>query len=457
MTVRSIWRGLNGFLDSIAGRIFLFLTVGTCAAAILSLLAAEQLRLRDYQRYSRERIVESAVDIAENLRRTPQSTRSLLLSGRVYGVHLTTAPPKAFAPDPKVLAMLALQMKYAKPTAAGQVPPITCKRLYIAGYQMEAAGAVYVAPDCWLVRYVDDRNAQRTLLLDLPRLRAPQSSTLNPVYLCTVVLASALLSAFIAGWASAPIRRLEASARAFSVALDAEPLPERGPSEVRTAIATFNLMQRKVRASVSERIQLLAAISHDLQTPLTRLRLRLELIPDEGLRSRLIADLTATQALVREGLDLARSSESSEAWALVDLDSLLASLAEDASEFGAAVVFVQGCGATVRIKPNTLIRCIGNLVDNAIKYAGSAELGCEARGQTTVITVRDHGPGLPEDRLETVFEPFVRGDDSRSRETGGTGIGLTIARAQAKTFGADVTLANHPDGGLIGHIVVRAV
>jgi signal transduction histidine kinase len=457
MNLSAIWRAPARFLDSMAGRIFLFLTLGTCAAAILSLLAAEQMRSRDNQLYRRERVVESAVDIADGLRRTPQLTQSLLSTGRVYGVHLATKSGEPVTPDAQMMEILKRQLTHARGIEAGQTPYIACKRLYNSQFDKKAAGAIYIKPDCWVIGYVDDQNTQRSLIIDVPNLKEPASSTLNPIYLCTVILASALLSAVIARWASAPIRRLEASASAFSLTLDAEPLPERGPSEVRTAIATFNLMQQRVRTSLSERIHLLAAISHDLQTPLTRLRLRLEQVQDPDLRERLIADLTATQTLVREGLELARSSESSENWAWVDLDSLLASLAEDASEFGSQVTFTQGCKATVRVKPNALIRCLSNLIDNAVKYAGSAELGCHLQAQHIVITVRDHGPGIPDALLEMVFDPFVRGDDSRSRETGGTGIGLTIARAQAKTFDADITLANHPGGGLIGQVQVRLV
>jgi len=228
-------------------------------------------------------------------------------------------------------------------------------------------------------------------------------------------------------------------------------VPETGPSEVRAALSTFNLMQRRVTDGFRQRTGLLASISHDLQTPLTRLRLRLEGVENSALRSRLIEDLSATQRLVREGLELARSSESIEDWSWVDLDSMLASVTEDAQELGGLVDYVHDCGITIRVKPGALSRCINNLVDNALKYAGAAELSCGFNdGGSLVLTVRDGGPGIPPGQLARMFEPFVRGDTAA---VPGTGIGLSIARAQAATFDAQVILSNQTGGGLSAAIL----
>ncbi len=197
--------------------------------------------------------------------------------------------------------------------------------------------------------------------------------------------------------------------------MDGDQIDETGPREVRAALATFNVMQKRVRDGFQNRTQLLASISHDLQTPLTRLRLRLEQVTDEKLRQKLISDLATTQSLVREGLDLARSTESGEAWSVVDLDSLVASIAEDAAEFGATVSFSGGCGRNVRVKPNALGRCLNNLIDNAVRYGGDAEVSCHADDERVVISVRDHGPGLSPECIERMFEPFVRGEGESAR------------------------------------------
>jgi signal transduction histidine kinase len=193
---------------------------------------------------------------------------------------------------------------------------------------------------------------------------------------------------------------------------------------------------------------MLAAITHDLQTPVTRLRLRLENVADETLRERLVGDLAAMQALIREGLELARSAESAEQRAALDLDSLLESIVEDAVEAGADVRFDKPSGAVLMLRPLAMHRLFSNLVDNAVTYGQSARVSVEQDAERVVVRIRDSGPGLDGDELEAVFDPFVRLETSRSRETGGAGLGLTIARALAEKDGAWLVLRNHPQGGL---------
>jgi signal transduction histidine kinase len=154
------------------------------------------------------------------------------------------------------------------------------------------------------------------------------------------------------------------------------------------------------------------------------------------------------RALIDEGLELARSAATSEPLVPLDLDSLLESLAEDARDAGADAVFERGCQSVLQLRPLAARRLFSNLIDNAIKYGGGVLISAECRGNEVTVRVRDRGPGLPPDMLERVFDPFVRVDDSRSRETGGAGLGLTIARMLAEKIGATLTLRNHPDGGL---------
>ena len=193
---------------------------------------------------------------------------------------------------------------------------------------------------------------------------------------------------------------------------------------------------------------MLAAITHDLQTPVTRLRLRLEKVEDEALREKLIADLAAMKALIDEGLELARSAETSEPKVMLDLDSLLESLVEDAVDAGGNAVFEQGSQAVMQLRPLAIGRLFSNLIDNALKHGGSARVSAAKIGGHVTVRVRDNGPGLPDDMLEKVFDPFVRVEGSRSRETGGAGLGLTIARTLAEKNGASLKLRNHPEGGL---------
>ncbi|TPG55270.1 ATP-binding protein [Sphingomonas glacialis] len=444
----------RAFVGSMAGRIFLILAIGMSAASIGSLFVAEQARQRDFKHVRLERVALSTVDVVKRLQDSPEVFGKLLAERRIFGA-IPAPATIAVSPNPELSGILRQRLGAAARPEAGQVPSQTCLPRRSTDIGRLAAGiADLPEPDCWVIRFVDRAGVSHSLAILLPALILPRSSTLDPAYLSIVFGASALLAMIVARLAAAPLRRLAEAARAVSIASEPEPVAERGPTEVQAALRSFNVMQQRVRDGVRDRTQLLAAISHDLQTPLTRLRLRLEQVSDDALRERLTADLVATQTLVREGLELARSSESREPLSSVDIDSLLSSIAEDASEFGSDVTFVGGCGAVARVKPNALTRTIVNLVENAVKHGGSAQIECFKTPGKVTIAIRDFGSGIPESRIEAMFAPFERGDASRSRSTGGTGLGLTIARAQAKTFGAEVFLSNHPAGGLLAAVVL---
>lgn len=447
---------LGAFAGSLAGRLALILTIGIAAAAIISLLAAEQARIHDFRRVQLERVVASTTDIASRYARDPARTADLLSQHRVLGAREAPREWQAITPDPNLGRLLAAQLGPQADAQAMQMPHASCFPNFIGAIRV-AGMSESALPDCWFVLFRDAGGAQRRLAIDLAPFRIPPSSTLDPVYLLLIVAASTILSLIVARFATAPLRRLTAAARAFSITVDPEPIPEDGPREVRLALRTFNVMQNRVREGFRERTQILAAVAHDLQTPLTRLRLRLEQVTDDTLRERLISDLAATQHLVRDGLELARSSESREPWSIVDIDSILSSVAEDAAEFGADVRFLSGCGAQARVKPNALGRCVSNLVDNAVKYAGDAELTCAIAGTDLVIRVRDHGPGIAAARIEDAFEPFRRfqGGGGNTPAPQGSGLGLTIAKAQAETFGAALSLHHHPEGGLVATIRLK--
>jgi signal transduction histidine kinase len=199
---------------------------------------------------------------------------------------------------------------------------------------------------------------------------------------------------------------------------------------------------------------MLAAITHDLQTPLTRMRLRLEKVSDSELQERLIGDLSAMQAMVREGLDLARSMDTTESMQLLDLDSLLDSVCDDAADASQAVTLSGRSGMALLGRPLDLRRCLGNLIDNAVKYGQQAQVTADRVNGAARIRVRDAGPGIPQAEQTRVFDPFYRVETSRSRESGGTGLGLTIARNIAEQHGGSIALANHPEGGLEATLIL---
>jgi signal transduction histidine kinase len=250
-----------------------------------------------------------------------------------------------------------------------------------------------------------------------------------------------------------PLRALAEAADALGPDLRPVELPERGPSEVLRSARAFNAMQRRIAAYVDERVRILAAISHDLQTPITRMRLRVDMMDDEAQGSqqrRLRADLDELQGLVKDGIGYARAMHGErEPARAIDLDAQLDSLVLDYRDAGNAVELEGRVGAPVQTRPKALRRIVGNLVDNALKFGGSARIvaGRDSQG-AVLVRVLDNGPGIPADQLEAVFEPFFRLEASRNRDTGGTGLGLAIARQLAGSLGGTLTLHNRPEGGL---------
>lgn len=238
--------------------------------------------------------------------------------------------------------------------------------------------------------------------------------------------------------------------------VDASPLRDEGPREVRRAALAFNEMQRRLRAFVRDRTQMLAAISHDLRTPLTRLRLRAELIEDEDEQRKMIADLDAMGAMIDAALAFAREEAAGEKTVALDLAVLLQTVCEAAADAGGIVTYHGLAHVTCVGRPPALRRAITNLVDNALIYGGQARVGLELAGRELIVTVDDDGPGISGDELERVFEPFRRLEASRSRETGGTGLGLALARAAIAAHGGTVRLANRPEGGLRARVVLPA-
>ncbi|MDE2139834.1 MAG: hypothetical protein KGJ17_04935 [Gammaproteobacteria bacterium] len=218
--------------------------------------------------------------------------------------------------------------------------------------------------------------------------------------------------------------------------------------EVRHAARAFNEMQTRLVGYIEDRTRLLTAVSHDLKTPITRLRLRAELLEDEKLKAKFIHDLYDMEHMTNATLDFLRGLDVSETPQALDLMALVESVQADAEETGQAVTLSWRVHGAFAGRPQALRRCLENLVSNAVRYGQRAEIGVRDDGGTLTIRVRDAGPGIPEDQLEKVFEPYYRLDDSRSREHGGNGLGLGIARNIAVLHGGTLTLHNHPQGGL---------
>lgn len=257
-----------------------------------------------------------------------------------------------------------------------------------------------------------------------------------------------LLSTLAARRFAAPITQFVRGAERLGVDTTAPPLVESGPDELRAATRAFNRMQERLRRFVEDRTQMLAAMSHDLRTPLNRLRLRAELIEDEEQQRKMFADLEAMSIMIESTLAFVRDDRAREPRKLVDLGVLVEDVCEDASDAGGSVSYSGPKGVNIRCRPMAVARAVANLVDNAIKYGGGARVCLLREAEHVVIAVEDDGPGIPPGERERVFTPFYRLEPSRNPATGGVGLGLSVARTVAREHGGDVRLANRAEGGL---------
>ncbi len=282
--------------------------------------------------------------------------------------------------------------------------------------------------------------------------RAPRTTTSWPYRLLlsiVVLLVAVILVSLIAvRWVTHPLNALADAADELGRNLNRPPMPETGPLEVVRAARAFNQMQSRLSGYLRERTRVLAAMSHDLKTPVTRLRLRAELLDDAQLRAKFTGDLQEMEAMVSAALDFLRGMENSEPVQPVDIMALLESLQADIQETGGTVVIEGQPSAPYPGRAQALKRCIGNLVENAVKYGQRARVLVDDNDARLELRIQDEGPGIPVEELDKVFEPFYRVEASRNRDTGGTGLGLPIARGVAELHGGRLVLANRPGGGL---------
>jgi signal transduction histidine kinase len=298
-------------------------------------------------------------------------------------------------------------------------------------------------------------NDHSTVVIHAYRVALPISGWVHWV----LALQLAVLGA--CGWIAVrlvtrPLAQLASAADRLGPDLKAEALDEAGPLEVAHAARAFNAMQSRIAGYMKERVEILAAISHDLQTPITRLRLRTDLMDNEEDRAKFRQDLDVMSALVREGVTYARTLHgAAEPPLRIDADALFESMVADYQDAGQQVQLEGRVGSPIVTRPNALRRILANLVDNALKYGGgTVRLHVRPEGRQLALAVTDEGPGIPEDQLESVLQPFYRVESSRNRSTGGTGLGLAIAHQLAMAMGATLALCNRPEGGLEARVVL---
>jgi len=316
------------------------------------------------------------------------------------------------------------------------------------------AEAVSREPERYQVHFTLGDSSPLTLEVS-PRLMPV--ATWLPLVLVLQVLTLLLCAWLAVRLATRPLTRLAKAAEAMTPTADGPKLEEDGPTEVAQAAVAFNTMQERIARHLKERLHILASISHDLQTPITRMRLRAESLDEGEERQKLLGDLKAMEHLVREGVAYARSAHGgAEAPVRIDIDAFLESLVFDYQDIGRAVSLEGSASGTAMVRRQALQRVLGNLVDNALKYGGAAEVSAWRDGQGALcIAIADRGPGIPEAELDAVLQPFYRLEASRNRDTGGAGLGLAIAAQLTRAIGGSLTLANREGGGLRATVTLQ--
>jgi protein-histidine pros-kinase len=269
-----------------------------------------------------------------------------------------------------------------------------------------------------------------------------------------VRLSAVLLAAWVgARWLAAPMHRLAEATRELAANIHRAPIVEAGTRECREATAVINQLQQHIRAQLTERDQFVAAVSHDLRTPLTRLALRVQSLEGDEQRQRFGRDIAEMDNMIRATLDYLRGSADAEPWVALDLRALVQSLVHDQQDCGHAVTLAEDPAAAtpslpLRAQLSALRRCITNLVENAVRYGGGAEIALVQDAGALSVRISDRGPGIPTESLSQVLLPFYRVESSRNRHSGGVGLGLATAHDIARQHGASLVLSNRAGGGL---------
>lgn len=279
-----------------------------------------------------------------------------------------------------------------------------------------------------------------------------QPPTFEGLALASVITTAAVLViivVFTVRRTTRPLRELAGAAERFGRGEVVAPLAEHGPSDVRQTVIAFNAMQDRLKRFVDDRTRMLAAISHDLRTPITSLRLRAEMVDDAETREAMMRTLADMQTMVEATLSFAKDEATAEATRTVDLAALLDSVCDDLAALGKDVIFSESDEKlAIACRPTALGRALRNLIENAVNYGGCARVAVRRAGDAVIVEIDDDGLGIAEADQARVFEPFIRLETSRSKQTGGIGLGLSIARTIIHAHGGEIALANRPEGGL---------
>ncbi|MGE0410121.1 MAG: ATP-binding protein [Amphiplicatus sp.] len=412
-------------------------------------------------------VAERAAGVIILLRNLPDAWRGDVITAsdtrafRVWSTPRPTLAVKALSNDEEEvlsylraltprLASREMRLAITPALPADVAPP---NRVELPG--APAGGAVETAAELVTISVDHPDGYWLNFVGAIPRPAAIWPSLLGG-YLVSIVVGVAIIAFWLVHRATQPLEDFARAAERLGKDIGSEPLNEQAPNEVAKAAHAFNLMQERIARLVRNRTELLAAISHDLRTPITQLKLRSETLENAEERGKFIAALEEMELITATFLDYARSAFGNEERSRIELGSLVESLCSDMADGGADVVFEEGTAIECDCKRLALKRGVRNLIENAVKHGGTARVAALRQGGEIAIRIDDDGPGIPESELEDAFAPFWRGDPSRSRRTGGVGLGLSIAQAVAHDHGGRIVLTNREKGGLRAELFLPA-
>lgn len=426
---------------SLAGRMFLLLALALVLAQAAS-FAIYYLDRRNMMQAITEQVLVTRIPPAVRALRelSPGGQQDLIeaISSRWSRYAITAEPPVAPQSHPLAARLAESIGVSADDVSVAIVDPARSRYLTgedANGFAQVLQIGVHIGDGRWLYT---ERPQRPSFWLHADRML---------ISLLLSIAAVLLAAAFIARRIARPLAALSTAADRFGRGEFSDKLEPRGPEDVARTIRAFNLMSERLQRFVSDRTQMLAAISHDLRTPITALRIRAEMIDDDDLRERMIRSLAEMETMVESTLQFARAESAAEPTQRIDLRDLVERAARDVDPPGETIVFRPAAHElAVSCRPIALTRAVRNVLENAVRYGERAEISLLAEPTQNTIVIRDRGPGIPEADQERVFEPFVRLEDSRNTETGGSGLGLAIARTIVRAHGGDIRLTNSEQG-----------
>lgn len=430
--------------DSLAARTVLVLLLGIGLVHIASLWTYQHSLTREAELADQARLADRLLAIKRSVMRVPAAEREAVahdLSGGPIEAHWSRnehAIPGG--PGSADWESLGARLRELAPELAEE------------GLIIGANRKLEDDPHLALIsmKLPDDTWVNVSLVSWSPRAPSGHGALLSTTLMA---LGAILVSVFLVRWLTQPLSRFAEAAKHFYRSPEIVPVTESGPREVRALASAFNDMQRRIGRLIDDRTQALAAVSHDLKTPITRLRFRVDEIADPAARAAAEADLDDMERMLDQTLAYLRGDRADEEIKLVDLVAILETVTGDLVDAGRPVELEGAPSAVLPGRRLALKRAFANLIDNALKYGVSATVRVVDAADAVEVSIEDRGPGIPEADMERALAPFVRLEPSRNQETGGFGLGLTITQAIIAGHGGRLILANRPEGGLL--VLVR--